>query len=81
MWNDSPTVLQWLTFTTKHPLFVANRVGEIIEHTTVDEYNHVDSSDNPADAGTRDISAEVLQSRSEGPGIPKNQAIPVQTKH
>ena len=64
MWNDSTTVLQWLNSATKHPIFIANRVCEILEHTSVDEWNHVASSDNPADAGTRGMSAEVLQSSS-----------------
>ena len=64
MWTDSTTVLQWLNSTSKHPIFIANRVCEILEHTSVDEWNHVASSDNSADAGTRDMSAEVLQSSS-----------------
>ena len=62
--TDSTTVLQWLNSTSKNPIFVANRVCEILEHTSVDEWNHVASSDNPADAGTRGMSAEVLQSSS-----------------
>ena len=37
---------------------------EILEYTSVDEWNHIASCDNPADAGTRGISAEVLQSSS-----------------
>ena len=64
MWTDSTTVLQWLNSTSKQPTFVANRVREILEHSSVDEWNHVASSDNPADAGTRGMSAEVLQSGS-----------------
>ena len=64
MWTDSTSVLQWLNSTSKQPIFVANRVSEILEHTSVDEWNHVASSDNPADAGTCDKSAEVLQSSS-----------------
>ena len=64
MWTDSTTVLQWLNPTRKQPIFVANRVCEILEHTSVDEWNNVASSDNPADAGTRVMSAEVLQSSS-----------------
>ena len=39
-------------------------VCEILEHTSVDEYNHVSSSNNPEDAGTRCMSAEILQSSS-----------------
>ena len=64
MWTDSTNVLQWLNSTSKQPIFVANRVCEILEHTSVDEWNHVASSDNPADAGTPGMSAEVLQSSS-----------------
>ena len=37
MWTDSTTVLQWLNSTSKQPIFVANRVCEILEHTSVDE--------------------------------------------
>ena len=41
MWTDSTTVLQWLHSIDKKPVFVANRVAEILELTTVDEWNHV----------------------------------------
>ena len=44
----------------KKPVFVANRVAEILELTTVDEWNHVPTADNPADAGTRDLPANSL---------------------
>ena len=45
-------------------IFIANHVCEILEHTSVDEWNHVASGNNPADSGTRGKSAEVLQSSS-----------------
>ena len=61
MWTDSTTVLQWLNTMSKHPIFIANRVCEILEHTSVNEWNHVASCDNQADAGSRGMSAEVLQ--------------------
>ena len=64
MWTDSTTVLQWLNSTSKQPKFVANPVCQMLEHTIVAEGNHVASSDNLADAGTRGVSAEVLQSSS-----------------
>ena len=64
MWTDSITVLQRLNSPSKQPIFIANRACEILEHTSVDEWNHAASSDNPADAGTRGMSAEVLQSSS-----------------
>ena len=46
--TNSTTVLQWLNSTSKQPIFVANRVCEILEHTSVDEWNHIASSDNTA---------------------------------
>ena len=60
MWKDSTTVLQWLHSLEKQSVFVANRVAEILELTTVDEWFHVQSADNPADAGTRGLSAKAL---------------------
>ena len=62
--TDSTTVFHWLNSTSKQPIFVANRVCEVLEHTSVDEWNHIAASDNPADAGTCGMSAEVLQSIS-----------------
>ena len=60
MWTDSTTVLQWLHSIDKQPVFVAKRAAEILELTTVDEWNHVPTIDNPADAGTRGLSAKAL---------------------
>ena len=60
MWTDSTTVLQWLRSFDKQPIFVANRVSEILESTTVDQWFHVPSTDNPADAGTGGTSADGL---------------------
>ena len=60
LWTDSTTVIQWLHSSEKQPTFVANRVSEILDLTTVDQWNHVGTSDNPADAGTRGLTAESL---------------------
>ena len=57
MWTNSTSVLQWLNSTIKQTIFIDNRVCEICKHSSVDEWNHVASSDKPADAGTRCISA------------------------
>ena len=62
MWSDSTTVLQWIHSLDKQPIFVANRVAEILDLTTTDEWNYVKSSENPADAGTRGLSAKSLVS-------------------
>ena len=61
MWTDSTTVLQWINSNEKQPIVVANRICEFLEYTSVDEWNHVATKDNPADAGTSGITAEVLQ--------------------
>ena len=64
MWTDSTIVLQWINSTNQHPIFIANRVSEFLENTSVDQWNHVATCDNPADAGTLGTFAEVLQSKS-----------------
>ena len=58
---DSTTVLQWINFNEKQPIFVADRVCEILEYTSVDQWNHIETKDKPADTDTRGVSAEVLQ--------------------
>ena len=60
LWSDSTIVLQWLKSLDKQPIFIANRVSEILETTSADQWNHVATSDNPADAGTRGMSSEAL---------------------
>ena len=51
-WTDSMTVLRWLHAAhKKQQVFVANRVGEILDQSTVDEWRHVKGSMNPADIG------------------------------
>ena len=80
MWTDSTTVLQWLHSLEKQPVFVANRVAEILELTTVDKWFHVQSADNPADAGTRGLSAKALLESCwlKGPSFLKTSEWPFQ---
>ena len=53
-WTDSTTVLQWLhAADKKQPVFVANRVAEILDTSTIDQWRHVEGTLNPADIGTR----------------------------
>ena len=77
MWTDSTTVLQWINSNEKQTIFFANCVCEILEYTSVDQWNHV-ATDNPADAGTRGMSAEVLQLSSwvNGPHFLFNSSFP-----
>ena len=60
MWTEGTTVLQWLHSLEKQPVFVANRVTEILEPKTDDVWNHVLTGDHPADAGSRVSSAAAL---------------------
>ena len=78
MWTDSTTVSHGLNSPSMPPIFIANSVCEILENTSVDEWNQVASSDNPADAGTRCMSAEVLQSSSwvRGPDFLRTKEFP-----
>ena len=61
-WTDSTTVLQWLhASNNKQPVFVANRVAEILENSTIDQLRHVEGKKNPADIGTRGMTVEALK--------------------
>ena len=70
-WIDSTTVFHCLNSNDKLPVFVANRVSEILKSTTIDEWFYVMSGDNPADTGTRWMSSEALKDSSGviGPNI------------
>ena len=59
-------------------IFIANRVWESLEHTSVDERNYVASSNNPAVVSARGISAEVFQSSSgvRDPKFPISKQFP-----
>ena len=61
-WTDSTTVLQWLhASNNKQPVFLANRVAEILENSTIDQWRHVEGKKNPADVGTRGMTVEALK--------------------
>ena len=61
-WTDSTTVLQWLHGAgKKQPVFVANRVAEILDSSTIDQWKHVEGTSNPADIGTRGKSGRELE--------------------
>ena len=78
MWTGSTTVLQWINSDEKQPIFVANRVCDILEYTSVDQWNHVATKDNPADAGMRGMSTEILQLSSwvKGPHFLTSSRFP-----
>ena len=78
MWNDSTRVLHWLTSTSKQPVFVTNRVAEILESTSIDHWFHGLSENNPAEPETRGITADSLKQSSwvNGPSFLKTSDCP-----
>ncbi|KAF0729511.1 Integrase catalytic domain-containing protein, partial [Aphis craccivora] len=53
-WSDSNIVLAWISSqSTRWRTFVAHRVGEIQEKTSLADWAHVDTKDNPADIISR----------------------------
>ena len=60
-WTDSTATLQCIQNNTKRfPVFVANRLAIICEHTSTNSWKYVPSKLNPADFATRGISAELF---------------------
>ena len=61
-WTDSVTVPLWIrSYAQKHQVFVSKRVAEIMESSTVDQWNHVPGDRNPAEIGTRGVTITQLQ--------------------
>lgn len=60
-WSDSTVTLAWLN---KSPnslkVYVANRVSHILTHTKVEQWNHVPSTENPADCASRGLQPKEL---------------------
>lgn len=53
-WTDSHTVVRWLkSDSRKYKQYVANRVGEILESSTIDNWRWLPGLLNPADDATR----------------------------
>ena len=62
-WTDSTAVLQMIANTNKRfPVFVANRLTKIEDHTAADQWRYVPSKENPADLATRGIDTESFVS-------------------
>ncbi|XP_011169784.3 uncharacterized protein LOC105202802 [Solenopsis invicta] len=60
-WTDSSIVLHWIKATNKKlPVFVAHRIGEIQELSSVEDWNHVGTKENPADLVSRGSDAREL---------------------
>ena len=61
-WTDSMVSLHWILTPSKaFKAFVAHRVGEIQIHTEPRQWRHVPTLENPADIGTRKVTALELK--------------------
>ena len=60
-WTDSKVVLGYIANESRRfHVFVANRVQEIQENTSVDQWKYVESKQNPADEESRGLKAKEL---------------------
>jgi hypothetical protein len=72
-WCDSTTVLTWIRSpSTQFKPFVSSRVAEIQESHPKDVWHYITSEENPADALTRGINPEKLQTWHQGPRFIQN---------
>ena len=68
--SDSTTLLWWLRTNKPLTIFVANRICQILDRTTIEQWNHVSTQENPADIPTRGDSPAGLKDSTlwwEGP--------------
>ena len=60
-WTDSAIVLQSLHADSKNfPVFSRNRIAQILNHTSVHDWMHVPTDQNPADQASRGSTARAL---------------------
>lgn len=58
-WSDSTTVLAWLNdYPRRWSTFVGNRTTKILEYLPYEKWNHIKSSENPADVASRGLNPE-----------------------
>lgn len=61
-WTDSEIVLAWLRGKpAKYKTFIANKIVQILNHTSVSQWRHIVSEENPADCASRGIFPNELQ--------------------
>ncbi len=64
-WTDSSTVFQWIRGVSKrHPALIANKIGEILDSTEPNQWNHCPGQLNPADDGSRGLPVSSITSGS-----------------
>ena len=56
LWGDSTTVLSWIkNFKLKQKMYIGNRIAEIRDITSTNQWTYVNTKDNPADQGRRGL--------------------------
>ena len=79
-WSDSQTVLRWLNSNTmKFHVFVANRVGDILDTAPAAQWRYVATSDNPADDSSRGLYGCDLSLSHRWFNGPKFLSCPIET--
>lgn len=64
-WTDSKVVLGYIANETRRfHIFVGNRVQQIQEHSSPDQWHYVDTKSNPADHASRGLTPQELQKSS-----------------
>ena len=61
LWLDSKTALHWINNAGEWKQFVRHRVNEILQLTKKGQWRHCPGDSNPADLGSRGVSAKSLK--------------------
>ncbi|XP_075248377.1 uncharacterized protein LOC142341335 [Convolutriloba macropyga] len=65
LWRDSTTDLSWIkNFKLKHKMYIGNRIAEIRDLTCTNQWNYINTKDNPADQGTRGLKVTEMTEKS-----------------
>ena len=61
LWLDSMTALHWIMNRGEWKQFIRNRVNEILKLSKKEDWSHCPGEENPADIGSRRVSAQELK--------------------
>ena len=65
-WSDNKVVLGYISNSARRfHVFVANRIQQIRDLTSLVQWRHVESTDNPADCASRGLYAQDLIDKEE----------------
>ena len=83
-WTDSRVVLGYIANDSRRfHIFVANRVQQIRDHSNVSQWHYVTTKENPADEGSRGLSAEDFIEKSkwiQGPDFLWQSELPLENE-